>query len=320
MILLGFLVPYQLESIYQRKYRPIIKLRDLTNLVSKGELSTKIDINSKNEIGELANHFNKMVKNIAGLIVNIKNTTGILVEHSIALRDSSELSVVSSENVKLAVEQISMGTYEQVKEVEKTSNNTSELGKQIDNVVEKSVEIETITQTTKDISLNSREMMESLIKKSEQTNNVIKQILQEMSTLHNDIMEIRGITDLITTITKKISLLSLNAAITAGQTSSNSSGDISLIAREMSKLARQSRDSTVKIQPILNKIKEQADISKDISIKANKIVEEQMKTVYSTHESIDTVINCMDNIVEKITDSDGSMDLVDKLKEAINLF
>ncbi len=47
---------------------PVIELRDATEKIGKGELSLKIDIDSKNEIAELAVSFNRMVE-------DLKNTT-----------------------------------------------------------------------------------------------------------------------------------------------------------------------------------------------------------------------------------------------------
>lgn len=44
--------------------KPIIKLRDATSEIGKGKLDTKIEIESKDEIGELASAFNQMTKDL----------------------------------------------------------------------------------------------------------------------------------------------------------------------------------------------------------------------------------------------------------------
>ncbi len=71
-----------ISGIYLAKklIKPIIELRDATEKIGKGDLSLKIDINSKNEIGELAAGFNRMVD-------DLKNTT---VSRDTLLKEVSE--------------------------------------------------------------------------------------------------------------------------------------------------------------------------------------------------------------------------------------
>jgi len=54
----------------RRLTKPIIELRDAAEKIGKGQLSLKIDINSNNEIGDLAASFNKMVKDLNNTTVS----------------------------------------------------------------------------------------------------------------------------------------------------------------------------------------------------------------------------------------------------------
>lgn len=54
----------------RRMTKPIIELRDATEKIGKGQLTTKINIKSKNEIGELAASFNKMVDDLDNTTVS----------------------------------------------------------------------------------------------------------------------------------------------------------------------------------------------------------------------------------------------------------
>ncbi|MFA5238509.1 MAG: ATP-binding protein [Phycisphaerae bacterium] len=51
--------------------KPVEKLRDAAVEISKGKFDTTIDINSKNEIGELAGAFNKMIKHLKVMVGNL---------------------------------------------------------------------------------------------------------------------------------------------------------------------------------------------------------------------------------------------------------
>ena len=54
----------------RRVTKPIIELRDATEKIGKGQLTLKIDIDSKNEIGDLATSFNKMVEDLNNTTVS----------------------------------------------------------------------------------------------------------------------------------------------------------------------------------------------------------------------------------------------------------
>jgi two-component sensor histidine kinase/HAMP domain-containing protein len=54
----------------KRITRPIIELRDAAKKIGQGHMTTKIDITSKNEIGELAESFNNMVENLNSTTVS----------------------------------------------------------------------------------------------------------------------------------------------------------------------------------------------------------------------------------------------------------
>lgn len=52
--------------------KPITKLKDAANKIGKGNLNTKIDVNSKDEIGELANSFKGMAENLQIQLSHLK--------------------------------------------------------------------------------------------------------------------------------------------------------------------------------------------------------------------------------------------------------
>jgi len=72
--------------------KPIISLGKAAEAVANGDLTTKVDTgrNSKDEIGGLANSFEKMVGNLKSMIANVQGTSDKLASHSQELASSSE--------------------------------------------------------------------------------------------------------------------------------------------------------------------------------------------------------------------------------------
>jgi len=71
VMLLSIILAIVLSIFLSRRMtKPIIELRDATKKIGKGQLTSKIDIKSKNEIGDLATSFNKMVEDLNNTTVS----------------------------------------------------------------------------------------------------------------------------------------------------------------------------------------------------------------------------------------------------------
>ncbi|MBU4208543.1 MAG: response regulator [Proteobacteria bacterium] len=67
--------------------KPIIKLRDAAGEIGKGNLDTRTDIKSKNEIGQLADSFNKMAEDLKRYHNHLEE---LVEKHAAELRDANE--------------------------------------------------------------------------------------------------------------------------------------------------------------------------------------------------------------------------------------
>lgn len=79
--IIGYLVAMKLA-------RPIISISNASKQVSQGNLNVHIDIDNKDEIGDLARYFNEMVSNIRHSVTEINNKT---IEAEKALKEADEL-------------------------------------------------------------------------------------------------------------------------------------------------------------------------------------------------------------------------------------
>lgn len=80
--------------------KPMEKLRDAAVRISKGNLDTSIDINSKNEIGELADSFNKMAVHLKEMVDSLNQEIAERKKTEVTLRKNEEFTrrVIESSN------------------------------------------------------------------------------------------------------------------------------------------------------------------------------------------------------------------------------
>lgn len=315
-VMISFAIAVLIGAFLSKKItKPIIDLKNAARLISKGELDTVINVNSRTEIGELADDFNRMVSNINTLVTNIKQTTRIILEQSSVLKDRSNYSAQSAQAVVCSMEQISVGADEQAHEAGRTTEQTGILGEEIDHAVAKAVEVEKVTGFTRSISLKSKDTVKLLIDRAKETDKITKTLLENTGKLNNSLGKIKGIADAISEITSKTKTLSLNARVEAARAGEAGLGFV-VIVNEISNLANQSRDAAKLIEPILKEIQLQTDDSVRTSEKANEIIEEQMQAVYSTQGAFDEIILSMDNAIGGIVDMNKIIKNIENFKEA----
>jgi methyl-accepting chemotaxis protein len=294
--------------ISKRITKPLIDLRDATKTISEGNLNTRINVKSKNEIGELAFNFNQMVVSLGNLINNTKKASQVMLEHSVSLKNGSNESLQTSESVEVAMKQITKGTFEQTVETEKTANQMNDLAKTIDSVVINANEVESITGFAKALSLKSKEAIHLLTQKARETDEITNTITKNIKEFITSIMKIQSFTGIITGITEQSNLLALNASIEAARAGEAGRG-FAVVAEEMNKLASQSRDAAKIISNTIKAIHSQSVASVEYSEQAHLVIGEQITSVLTARDSFDEIVTAMDGIIER------TLGMIDKIKK-----
>lgn len=285
------------RELARRITKPIIDLRDATDKISKGNFDISIKSRARNEVGDLAENFDWMVKQINPLIAKTKKAVRMILEYSRALEESSSQSAENMSAVVVAIQQISQGAVEQSGENEKSSNLANSLAKQIDIMANKFSDVETITKAIKDLSINSKDALHILLEMATETDQITKEFTRNARDLDISMEKIRGIMDVITGINEQTNLLALNASIEAARAGEAGRG-FAVVASEINKLANQSKEATNTITAILNEIQTLSSVTAKTSSDAEQIVDDQMAAVNTVNISFSEINSAVDRIIE----------------------
>lgn len=203
--------------------------------LSKGDLSKEIFVEDK------------FLSSVAeGIDVARVNLSTIMVE----MKAASEKVLAVAQNNKEVTNVLNIDTYSQI---EKLSEAIQEVGK-ITNDID---EISQATYGAKENSLMSKESSEhgsqlvfSTIKHMDQIRLNIQETSKKIKKLGESAQTITNVIDLIREITKKINILSLNAAIQAAS-SKSSTREFTILAQEVQDLAKDSEEATSKIESLV---------------------------------------------------------------------
>ncbi len=246
----------------------------------EGDLTQRIQITSKDEIGELSHWFNIFVEKLAQMIKDISKSSQAL-SHSVNVTKQASGDISDNSNQMLTITQ----------EVTQSTNGMSSQISDISGVVGQSSEnlgivasaTEEMTATINEIAKNA----ESARSMSVETREQIETASAKVNQLGRDAKQIDGFTASINEISEQTNLLALNATIEAARAGEAGKG-FAVVAGEIKELARQTAMAT---QDIKGKID-------NIMHSSNDTVDE-MGGILKTFGNMNDVVNDIASAIEE---------------------
>jgi methyl-accepting chemotaxis protein len=281
--------------------KPINKANFMLKDISEGEgdLTSKLTIDSKDELGSLSLWFNVFTNKIKDIIVLVQNNALIISE------SSNELAVASEQSNK-GIEKI-------VGEVSVISNalahNASVIEEATASIQEISHGAIIVSQESEDAANNSVDALEAAKygeEKLKKVGEVIDSVYRSSNNAAAVIEELKAssikiseIASLITRIAEQTNLLALNAAIEAARAGENGRG-FTVVADEVRKLAEESKRSAYDITNLINGVEKEIEIAHGAMQKEQELVTISVEKVKETEEDFENIVKLMEKTANKI--------------------
>lgn len=292
------------------------KLNTAFNNAAKGDLTSTVTIKSKDEFETLGTNFNLMLKNISNLIYEVDNSSNIILETSSSLALMANETTSSVNQVSHAINEISAGTNETAQSSQDGSSEMIDLSEQINKLIASNNHISNLSIGTKNLSSQGLDMIKLLVEQSNKTKNSTLQISKIVNDMNLNTEKINSISDSIVEITEQTNLLALNASIEAARAGEAGKG-FAVVAEEIRKLAEESKNSTEKIKKILDIIKLNSSSAVSAVNETELTVIEQDKVVTNTNKIFVDIINDIELLFEKITQSKEDISVIDCRKNKV---
>ncbi|OPJ65399.1 methyl-accepting chemotaxis protein [Clostridium chromiireducens] len=277
---------------------PIKEISNAVDIVASGNLNIKIGkIKNRDEIGNLNNSFEIMVKNVSEFITSVRDSVNVVFDSSKLLDTIVAENTASINEVAASVEDIAKGSNEQAKETENGVIRVRNLSNKIDLVTKLTIETNDIAIKTTNISNRGLEAIDILSQKSIENSKATEKTSDIIMEVDKTSVEIGSITEAISQISEQTNLLSLNAAIEAARAGEQGKG-FAVVAEEVRKLASQSSMSAAKVKELINGIQDKSKAAVKAIEDGKLIAKEQNKSVLEAKDIFVEILKA----VEKITD------------------
>lgn len=288
----------------------LTQMNEVSKTLASGNLTSKLNIDSRDEVGQTASEINSFINKVRETIENAK-------------RGSDENVAISHE---LSTTAMNVG-----KNVEKSVSIVEEANSQAGAIMKTIVSAVADAQESKEDIIKANGaladakddivMLTSKVKKSVEME---VELADRMVQVSHDTDEVKQILEVISDIADQTNLLALNAAIEAARAGEHGRG-FAVVADEVRKLAERTQRSLTEIHATINIIVQSiSDLSTNMVGSAKEMeglfttAEEVEEKITLTAEIVDQAVRASDKTVQDFTNTGDSVGIVVQKMNEIN--
>lgn len=325
MVALGFLMLHIVFSTIQKCLAPIQEIMEGASKLEAGDLKIHIDVDSKDELGRLAQVFNHIGTTMNNYVNDISQQLSEMASNNmdIAITQNYIGDFIPIQN---SIEKISMSLNDTLHQITLSANVVSDgadsvladsqllsngISEQVAAIEELAVSIDSLAEDVKGNAKDAQtanQIVSEVREKIQESNKEMEHLMTAMSDINQSSIEIQNIVKTIQNIADQTNLLSLNASIEAARAGSAGKG-FAVVADQIRDLAEKSADAV-----------KQTEVLIDASCQA---VERGIGIADNTATSLAAVVkgaNEVSNSVDKISDASQNQKMIlDQLTQNVDL-
>lgn len=266
--------------------KPVNEMIEKVSVLSSGggDLTQKLTIHGKDEMGVLGLSINKFIDSLRELVISVVALGKDINDQSISLKESA------NSNNETAVEALSSTT--------NLADSIVQMHGSIGTVVQYASDAEGEAILADEAGRNGEKVVIETLNAINESANEVNVAGQSIEQLKGDSDNIVAVVNVIREIAEQTNLLALNAAIEAARAGEQGRG-FAVVADEVRALATRTHESTQEIQNMTDRLQQQAETAYTSMETSQSMTQDAVDCARKAGESLETITHTIASMKDK---------------------
>jgi len=242
-LLVGLVAAFLITRLIVGPLKTVIRV---ANRIAEGDLTTKIEVRSADEIGQLMSAMQQMSAGLSGIVSGLQ--AGI------------DQIAASARSLTTVTEQTNAEVSNQKEETEQVATAMNQMTATVHDVARNAEEAAVAAESADTRVANGQQVVRHTMARIEQLAASASSASQSIQSLSQEIQNIGSVLGVIKSVAEQTNLLALNAAIEAARAGDQGRG-FAVVADEVRALAKRTQQSTAEIDRLIGALQQGAQAS-----------------------------------------------------------
>ena len=293
--LMILLAVYMLIGTYISVIDSVSSLEKAAKQLENGDLTTTVNLKTKDELLTIGNAFNKMAESFKQIIKESGEIAQEVAASAEELTASYQQINTVSEQINLNIQQVADGVESQAIGTVESANALEEMSKGNLVIAENASSVSRLSIDSIELAEEGKEFVQKNVQQMSSITQSVSESDKTIKLLDNSSKEIEKVIEVITEIASQTNLLALNASIEAARAGEHGRG-FAVVANEVRKLAEQTELATTQIGNLIKEIqKEMTNSSQSMDTVKNDVAL-GLNVAKATEQKFMEILNSMKQI------------------------